>query len=160
MHIMIETITDGIFFQSSCSRERKIEIKFKIRMISKLANIFPVLQDNRWNWTHSVSQCVSRRRRALVLLLAFDSRLSCLLTLLQHRWASCLRDQPWPSNLVNFNTLTPWLSRRSHGTITPFVTTSPRAEPTHWSALIIRHAWRATTKQKTLLRWVFFVAFF
>lgn len=50
---------------------------------------------------------------ALALLLAFDSRLSCLLTLLQHHWASCLRDQPWPSNLVNFNTLIPWLSRAS-----------------------------------------------
>lgn len=50
---------------------------------------------------------------ALVLLLAFDSRLSCLMTLLQHHWASCLGDQPWPSNLVNFNTLIPWLSRTS-----------------------------------------------
>lgn len=43
---------------------------------------------------------------------SFSYRQSRLLTLLQHRWAF-VYDQPWPSDLVNFNTLAFWLNRTS-----------------------------------------------
>lgn len=103
-----------LFFISTDSRDRKILIDFKTKWLANYKTFsFGFLLDNCKNLTHSVSQCDSRQQRALVLWHAFDSRLSCLLTLLQHHWASCLRDQPWPSNLVNFNTLILWLSSTS-----------------------------------------------
>lgn len=60
---------------------------------------------------HSRSLCSDNPRLSLSGC-SFSLRQSRLLMLLQHRWA-LVDDQPWPPNLVNFNTLAFWLNRTS-----------------------------------------------
>lgn len=60
---------------------------------------------------HSLSLCSDNPRLSLSGC-SFSHCQSRLLMLLQHRWA-LVDDQPWPPNLVNFNTLAFWLNRTS-----------------------------------------------